>query len=153
MKLLIHSQTSTVVSLSQWWKIQLTSPFRCFNTMSMSLLTRWIYIYNIVMTILLSRYNEVVVIDYIHSPSMPPYRKVWKGTYIIATICVAQILYCLSTWDKVKHNMLCDLIGAGNGSPPVRWQPITWNHAALLSNGRNVEELHNNKFDQLISIS
>ena len=35
--------------------------------------------------------------------------------------------------------MLCDL-SAGNGSPPVRWQPITGNHAALLSNGRNVEE-------------
>ena len=37
------------------------------------------------MTILLFRYNEVVI-DYIHSPSMP---KVWKGTYIFTTICVA----------------------------------------------------------------
>ena len=52
------------------------------------IITKWIYIYDIVMTILLSRYNEVVI-DYIHSPSMPPYRKVWKGTYIFATICVA----------------------------------------------------------------
>ena len=40
------------------------------------------------MTILLPRYNEVVI-DYIHSPSMTPYRKVWKGTYIFATISVA----------------------------------------------------------------
>ena len=64
------------------------------------------------------------------------------------------IVYLLRTeWRITCYVTTGDLIGAGNGSPPVRWQPITWNHAALLSNGRNVEELHNNKFDQLISIS
>ena len=32
---------------------------------------------------------------------MPPYRKIWKGTYIIETICVAQILL---SWDLRKSH-------------------------------------------------